>query len=146
MSLLARREYSRAELARRLLARGAERDEVERVLSELEQRGYLSDARYAEAVVTQKVGRWSRRAIAHDLERRGVGRSAVRGALVPLAGADELAEATALWRRRFGRPPVDHREKSRQVRFLLSRGYSTEIAFKALRSAGVPDDGSEGSE
>lgn len=98
-------------------------------------------------MVRQKAGRFSRRAIAHDLEGRGVARAAVRDALVRLADADELAEATALWQRRFGRLPADDREKSRQVRFLLSRGYSTEIAFKVLRAAGasVAGEGAGGS-
>jgi SOS response regulatory protein OraA/RecX len=40
-------------------------------------------------------------------------------------------------------PPQDEREKARQVRFLLARGYSTSIALKVLRAAGAhaTDDG-----
>jgi regulatory protein len=136
--MLARREYARAELGQRLVQRGATRDEVERVLAELEQLGYLSDDRFANAVVHQKAGRYAKRAIAHALKEKGVAPTAARGALAALDGADELAEAAALWRRRFGTAPGDEREKARQVRFLLSRGYSTAIAFKVLRAAGAP--------
>ena len=135
--MLARREYARAELSRRLLQRGADRAEVERVLCELEQLGYLSDARFASAVVHQKAGRYAKRAIAHELKEKGVDSAAAGNALVALDGADELAEATALWCRRFGVLPGDEREKARQVRFLLSRGYTTAIAFKVLRAAGA---------
>ena len=55
-----------------------------------------------------------------------------------LDGVDELADATALWQRRFGMPPRDEREKARQMRFLLSRGYGMSVALKVLRAAGAP--------
>jgi len=134
--LLARRDYSRAELAQRLLARGAERDEVERALDELAGLGYLSDARYAHGVVAQKAGRYAKRAIAHELREKGVDGAAAGDALATLDGHDELADATALWRRRFGVAPRDEREKARQYRFLLGRGYSPAIALRVLRAVG----------
>ena len=61
-------------------------------------------------------------------------------ALTVLDGEDELATAQALWARRFGKPPRDEREKARQVRFLLSRGYSHSTAFKVLKAAGASSD------
>lgn len=143
--MLARREYGRAELTQRLLARGIARDDVLRALDDLEALGLLSDARYAEGVVAQKSGRYAKRAIVHALKEKGVAPAAATEALAALAGSDELAEATALWQRRFGDPPADERERARHVRFLLARGYSTSIAFKVLRAAGLPpaldDDG-----
>jgi regulatory protein len=135
--MLARREYSRAELSHHLLQRGAERAEVERVLAELEQLGYLSDARFASAVVHQKAGRYAKRAIAHELKEKGVAKPAAQEALGALDHVDELADATALWRRRFGLAPRDDREKARQLRFLLARGYTAAIAFQVLRAAGA---------
>ncbi|MBP8139502.1 MAG: RecX family transcriptional regulator, partial [Burkholderiales bacterium] len=45
-----------------------------------------------------------------------------------------------LWRRRYGTPPCDQREKARQVRFLMARGYSMAIALKVLRAAGAACD------
>jgi regulatory protein len=135
--MLARREYARAELSHRLLQRGADRAEVERVLAELEALGYLSDARFASAVVHHKAGRYAKRAIAYELKEKGVTSAAAKAALGALDNVDELAEATTLWRRRFGVAPGDEREKARQVRFLLARGYSASIAFKVLRAAGA---------
>jgi len=138
IGLLARREYSRHELALRLSAAAAvERSEIDRVLDELEQAGYLSDARFASAVVRQKSGGYSRRAIAHALKEKGVASATSTEALAQLHDVDDLATATALWQRRFGRAPVDEREKARQLRFLLSRGYSQGIAFKVLKAAGA---------
>jgi len=145
--MLARREYGRAELGAKLIAKGASRDEADGVLGELERQGYLSDARFAHAVVAQKAGQYGKRAIVHALKERRVEPSAAHDALRALEGADELADATALWQRRFGTPPRDERGKARQVRFLLARGYSTSVALKVLRfagaSAGDTGDGSD---
>ncbi len=59
--LLARREYARAELQQKLLAKGAAPDEARCLLDELTAQGYLSDARYARVTV------------AHAERRRSVG-------------------------------------------------------------------------
>jgi len=135
--MLARREYGRAELRARLIARGAARDEVERALDELQTLGYLSDARFAHSVVANRSGRYSKRAIAHELKQKQVDGDAAAAALAELPCSDEVAEALALLRKRFDAPPADDREKARQLRFLLSRGYSTGVAFKVLRFVGA---------
>jgi len=143
VGMLARREYSRAELAARLVAGGASRDEIDPVLDELERAGYLSDARFASAVVRQKAGGYSRRAIAHALRERGVAGPAAKEALATL-DEDEYAQALALWQRRFGAAPADERERARQVRFLVSRGYAIGVVFRVLRCAGVGTGESDG--
>lgn len=144
VALLAHREYSRAELSKRLAPTGASRNEIDAVLDELSAAGLLSDARFAAALVHRNTGSHSKRAIAHALREKGVDAGEATAALAVLDGEDELGTAQALWARRFGQPPRDEREKARQLRFLLSRGYSHSIAFKVLRAAGAPagDDGS----
>ena len=142
--LLARREYGRAELAARLRARGGDAEAIERALDELTAQGYLSDRRYADALVHSRRGQFSRRAIAHELRSRGVADDAARGALDSLTAGGELAEATALWTRRYGTAPRDEREKARQVRFLLSRGYSLSVALRVLRASGARVDDESG--
>jgi regulatory protein len=136
---LARRDLSRAELAQRLRRRGVEQAEVERVLDDLAALGYLSDTRYATAVVAQRKGRYGKRAIVHALRERGIAAQDATAALAQLAGSDEADDALALWQRRFGVPPRDERDKARQVRFLQARGYPLSIALAVLRRAGVTD-------
>jgi regulatory protein len=132
--LLARREYARAELEQKLIAKGWGRVEVRIALDELATRGYLSDARYAEAIAAQRAGGYSRRRIAEELKARGVARSDIETAL---AGAeiDDDAALRALWQRRFGRAPGNEREKARQVRFLQARGFALSTILRFLRSA-----------
>jgi len=137
---LARRDYSRAELATRLRRRGVAEEAIERTLDELAAAGYLSDARYAQALVAQRTGRFGKRAIAQALKERGVAPGDVEQALAPLRERDELDDARALWQRRFGHAPADEREKARQVRYLQARGYSLSTALAVLRRAGVMAD------
>jgi regulatory protein len=137
--LLARREHGRAELAAKLLAKGGTTEDVEATLDDLERRGYLSDARFAQALVHQKAGRYGRRAIAHALKERQVEPGAAKAALATVAEVDEAADAEALWARRFGAAPKDDRERARQIRFLLARGYSTGVALAVVRKAGAGD-------
>ena len=132
--LLARREYSRSELEQRLIAKGGPRSEISVVLDELIAQGYLSDARYARAMATQKAGGYSRRSIAEALKAKGIARIDIERALAETDADDEKA-LRALWQRRFGRPPADEREKARQVRFLQARGFALSAIFKLLREA-----------
>jgi regulatory protein len=136
--MLARRDYSRAELSQRLARRGIAREDIERALDELAAAGYLSDARYAQALVAQRSGRYGKRAIAHALREKGIDAPDAQAAMAPLATTDEAADAMALWQQRFGVAPSNQREKAQQVRFLLSRGYGLSVALRVLRAAGAP--------
>lgn len=137
MRYLARRDYSRAELAQRLAQRGIAADAIEVALDQLTAAGYLSDERYAASVVAQRTGRYGKRAIAYVLKEKGVTADAAAAALAPLAATDEFADAMALWRQRFRTPPATDRDKARQVRFLQARGYPLSVVLKVLRAAGV---------
>ena len=136
--MLARRDYSRAELRDRLARKGIPRDDIESTLDELVAAGYLSDARYATAVVAQRAGRYGKRAIAHALREKGITAPDAQAAMAALVAGDELADAQALWQQKFGTPPANERDKARQVRFLLSRGYGLSVALRVLRAAGTP--------
>jgi regulatory protein len=138
--MLARRDYSRLELATRLGARGISATEIAPMLDDFERLGYLSDQRYANALVAQRIGRVGKRKIERDLHGKGIAGDAAREALSGLAARDELADALALWQRRFGHAPLDERDKARQVRYLVSRGFSASIAFRVLRAAGARTD------
>jgi regulatory protein len=137
---LARREYSRAELRDRLLASGASRDDVDPLLDELTRLGYLSDERYAQGVVRQKSGTYSKRAIAGKLKAMGVSGEAATQALADHTLDDEQA-LIALWRRRFGQAPKDDRDKARQVRYLQSRGFALSAILKLLREPPADSEG-----
>lgn len=135
IKLLARRERSRAELHRLLDPDGNERDAVRRLLDELQAQGWLSEVRLAEQVVNARRSRLGAARVRLELRRRGLDADTVSVATQGLDAGD-FATATALWQRRFGRAPEDRAQRERQLRFLLTRGFSRSVALQVMRAAG----------
>jgi len=125
VAALARREYARAELERKLrrdLQSPQGASDIAAVLDRLQARGLLSDERMAQEFVRTHAARYGRARIECELERRGVDRGAIAAALSPVT--DEFAAALALWQRKFGRAAATMRERARQSRFLAARGFA----------------------
>ena len=124
LDLLARREHSRLELRRKLLARSHAQDLVDEALDRLQRERLLDEARFAEQFVRSRAGRGQGPAkMRAQLLERGVGESLIDAALAE-AGCDWTALAAAARRKRFGAaPPGAYRERARQARFLKSRGF-----------------------
>ena len=132
MRFLARREHSREELRRKLAASVAEGDDVEAVLDDLAQRGWLSDARFAEASIRAKARRYGPLKLAHALRAKGVDDGTIAAGF-RAAAADGASSVDRVWRSRFRDAPGDEREKARQVRFLQGRGFALDDILKFLK-------------
>ncbi|NWG39023.1 MAG: recombination regulator RecX [Hydrogenophilaceae bacterium] len=131
MAYLARRDHTPLELARKLQHAGYEEDDIQTVLDELSQRGWLSSHRFAENYVTQKLERFGGQKLAYELRQKGVEESVVQQVLEETKDT-ELERAREVWRKKFGKPPADQKEKARQIRFLQSRGFSAETISRAM--------------
>jgi len=141
--LLARREYSRAELAARLAARGHEAAAIAACLDALEEQGLQSDARFAEGFLRSRLLRGQGPLkIRAELERRGIDRELIRAALDEAAAEPEAA-GEADWHalacetlaRRFSGPGDTPRERARRERFLAGRGFDFDQVRHALEHA-----------
>ena len=130
--LLARREHSRAELARKLAEFGTA-EEIDDVLQSLTNNGLLSDARYAEAYVRGHAERFGAARLRQTLRQKGIAGELIDAQLAGADAGDELERARAVWARKYGATPADGREWARQARFLQSRGFSTEVIRKLLK-------------
>ena len=137
MRFLARREHTREELRRKLATRAQEGEDVEALLDDLTQRGWLSDARFAEQAARTKARRFGPIKLAHYLKSRGVGEEAIAAGLRG-AGVEGVANVERVWRSRFQAAPADEREKLRQVRFLQGRGFAVDDIFRFMKS--LPED------
>ncbi|MEQ1772712.1 MAG: recombination regulator RecX [Burkholderiales bacterium] len=140
LRLLGRREFSRQELDKKLrpYVDADHPDELNAVLDDLAERGWLSDARYADALVRKHTGQYARRSIAQKLKQAGINEDVTAAALAQHVESDpdeEFFAALALCQRKFRRAPVDQKEKARQIRFLQSRGYSIGLALRVLKQA-----------
>jgi regulatory protein len=128
--LLARREHTRAELARRLAPHGTA-EEIETVLNELARAGLQSDARFAASYLRSQAGRLGTARLRQTLRTKGVAAELIAAQVIDLP--DELERARAVWRKKYSTPPADAREWARQARFLQGRGFATEIIRKLLK-------------
>jgi regulatory protein len=123
LRLLARREHSRHELARKLASVAGAGDDVGAVLDELTRRGWLSDARFAEQRIRAGSRRFGPVKLAHELRAKGVAEDEIDAAF-RAAGEHGEADIARVWASRFSRPATDERERGRQVRFLQGRGFT----------------------
>lgn len=130
LNYLARREHSRAELAQKLSPHG-EAEEIAALLDRLEQENLLSNARYAESLAHSRQGRHGSLRLKSELREKGVP-ELVAAEVVGQARAADLAAARAVWLKKFGEPPVDMKERARQQRFLLGRGFPSEVVRRVL--------------
>lgn len=128
LRLLARREHSRAELARKLASRAESPEALADLLDSLEQKKQLSDARYAEARVRQLSRKYGAARIRQDLKANGVGGDIVDG----VSGEGELERARAILDRKYRSPVSTREERAKRMRFLQSRGFSSDVIFRLL--------------
>ena len=140
LKLLSQREHSRLELQRKLAEHVEEGDDLGAVLDELEKRGFISEERVVESVIHSKAGRYGSARLLQELRSKGLDDEIVRNAGEQLRDT-ELQRAQEIWRKRFGEPPADVKEKAKQLRFLASRGFSGAVASRVLRDAPYSDDG-----
>jgi regulatory protein len=104
-------------------------------VEQLEEAGYLDDAGYARRFAQDKrtLERWGSGRIARDLQRRGVAPEHVQAALEVQGWEAELQTALELLEQRVPAPPSDDSERDRAWRLLVRRGYTSELAYEAVR-------------
>ena len=126
--MLARREYSRLELERKLASFTESAEEIAELLDGFERR-------VVEQVLASRRRRFGAQRIAHELRKKGLSDAAIAGAQSQLKES-ELEAARAVWQKKFGALPANARDKARQMRFLQGRGFSLDIIRRVLRDIG----------
>jgi regulatory protein len=138
LRLLAGREHSRAELQRKLSIHETEPGELARALDELEAKGFINEQRVLESVVHRRSARLGAARVRQELQAKGLDPQAVAEAVAGLQDSEE-ARAREVWRKKFGEVPGDANERGKQMRFLLTRGFSAEAVRRVLRGAPAED-------
>lgn len=127
MNWLARRDYSRHEIAVKLSSKGYEQSAIDTLLTELSQSGLINEERFVENFI-----RWRRNKgygplrISMELRRRGLPDEMIAEHLQITDNAWSL-EAQTVWRKRFKSNHLNNmKEKAKQQRFLQQRGFTRE--------------------
>lgn len=131
LRLLSQREHSRAELERKLAKYEEEPGTLAQALDELAAKDFISEARVVQSVVHQRAPRMGAARVRQELQHKGIAPAAIAEAVAGLRDT-ELARAREVWARRFEAPAVDAKERARQTRFLIARGFSGEVVGKVL--------------
>ncbi|MGH8867791.1 MAG: regulatory protein RecX [Actinomycetes bacterium] len=137
LRLLTGSPKTRAQLADAMRTRGVPDDAAARVLDRLGDVRLVDDEAFAHAwVESRHTGRGlARRALAHELRRRGVAEETVDEAVETLDADREADTARALVRRRLASTArLDPQVRMRRLAGMLARkGYSSGLAFRVVR-------------
>ncbi|MEO6624537.1 MAG: recombination regulator RecX [Burkholderiaceae bacterium] len=139
LRLLGVHEYARAELKRKLAPHAEHAGQIDSLLDELEAKGFLSEQRAAESVVHRRAPRLGLARIRQELRAKGLSPDLVQQTLAGLQPS-EVARARQVWSHKFSGQPAsgDAAERARQMRFLLSRGFSADVVRRVV--SGTEDD------
>ena len=139
LRLLARREHSQYELRRKLKARGYGEGLVDELLTALIDERLLSDARYAEAMVTHRASRgYGPLRICMELRDRGVAERIVDKALQE-AEVDWDERLRHTYERKYGEMAVESfKTWASRAQFLKNRGFSVDAIRRVIGDHGAP--------
>jgi regulatory protein len=124
LRLLARREHSRQELRRKLLAHAESSSALDLIISRLEDKKQLSEERFAEERARWLSRKYGAAKIRQDLKAKGVPEELIARFSSP---QDELQKAKEILDRKYRAPATTSEEKAKRMRFLQSRGFSSAV-------------------
>lgn len=134
LNLLARREHSRLEIAQKLTKAGFSNEEIQPILDDFIKRDWLNENRFVEMFVRSRFNQnYGPLRIRYDLQQRGISGETIANAL-EIYQHEWANSAKNLRIRRFGEiPPTTPNMKSKQMRFLSSRGFLPDHIRYALK-------------
>ena len=138
LRLLGAREYSRAELERKLAPFEETPGSLAEALDALQAKGFIDDQRVLESVLHRRAVKLGINRIRQELQGKGLAPAVVLDAVTQLR-ATEVERASEVWRKKFGVPPTDAAGRAKQMRFLASRGFAGDTINKVV-SGSVDDD------
>ncbi|HEX3802635.1 MAG TPA: RecX family transcriptional regulator [Solirubrobacteraceae bacterium] len=140
---LNKRERTVAEVRARLEKAEIPEGEIDAVVAELVELGYVNDARYARVFTEDKraLEAWGNERIARALRGRGIDGDLIEAALTSPGEDDaeageptgEFGRAVALLVQRFPVGPAAPRDRERAFGVLVRKGYESETAADAVR-------------
>lgn len=134
LDYLAKREYSYAELGKKLKTYAEESDDINAILDDFKTRGWLSDARFTEQLIHARKAKFGSSRVAHELREKGVADALIVDAVAKIK-AGELDNAREVCRKKYLHSPQTREEWAKQARFLQSRGFGFDTIKQVLSQA-----------
>ncbi|RHW77525.1 regulatory protein RecX [Colwellia sp. RSH04] len=135
VGLLARREHSELEIQQKLKQREYLQSDIDAAISQLLEKNYLSDNRFAETVCRYRSNRgYGWQYIANELKQKGVC-STIIHQLHKNCEIDWYLQAELAYNKRFGIKTIcDQKDRAKRIRFLQYRGFSTEEVLAVVNA------------
>jgi regulatory protein len=137
---LSRREHSRQELRKKLLPYAESEIELDELMVKLEAQSWLSDERFAESLVRRKSERYGSLKIVDELKQQGI----EGDSLLEIKERLKISDATRaweLWQRKFDSMVTkDPKEKSKQMRYLVSKGFPLSVVTRIVDGRFSPSE------
>ena len=134
LRLLARREHTRQELESKLSPHAGSSEDLKGLLTGLKQKNQLSEERFAEERARRLSRKYGAARIRQDLKAKGVSEELISRFS---SSENEMQKAKEILERKYRTPAATREEKAKRMRFLQSRGFSSEIIFKLLSARGA---------
>lgn len=134
VKLLSRREHSAFELRDKLAKREFDSAEIAQAITELEQGGWLSDERYAEAYIRMRQQKgFGPIRISIELNERGVDEKIIDAKL----HADDESWLQTLrqqYVKKYKNTAIqDYNDKAKRIRFLQYRGFALDEIYQVVK-------------
>ncbi|MFV9614328.1 MAG: regulatory protein RecX [Gammaproteobacteria bacterium] len=131
--LLSRREHSAFEIRDKLHKRDFAEQEIDQAIIELQQGGWLSDERFAEAYIRMRqLKGFGPIRIAIELNERGVKESIVDDYLQAGDEGWQQTLAQQYLKKYKNKPVEDYNDKAKRIRFLQYRGFALDAIFQII--------------
>ena len=134
LRLLSQREHSRKELEQKLKPHEETPGELAEALDFLAAKDFINEKRVVESVVNRRSSKLGAARVRQELMAKGLPADDIAEAVQTMRGT-EFERALVVWRKKFGTPPSDASERGKQVRFLVSRGFATEVVRRIVAGA-----------
>lgn len=142
LRLLSGREYSRAELERKLAPHEETPGALAKALDELQAKDFINEQRVLDSVVHRRSSKLGAQRIRQELQAKGLEPEAVAQAVSALR-TTEVDRAREVWRKKFASAPADAAQRAKQMRFLAARGFGGDAIRKVVSGTSDEDFGDE---
>ena len=132
VALLSSREYSAHELRKKLAHYSDDSDKIEAVIQRLQKENWQSDQRFMDNFVSFRQGKWGNLKILQSLKTHQLSSESLNE-LKETLKETELSRALEVWEKKFHNQKAQTpKEKAKQIRFLSSRGFSSDVIRKIV--------------
>lgn len=127
---LAKREYGYQELIEKIKPYSSElnldNDSLHQVVNELKDKNLQSDKRFCESYINSKKNKFGAKRISYELSKKKIEQSLIDSMIFDVQ-TNEYIFAQTVWEKKYNAIADNVGEKTKQIRFMQSRGFSFEI-------------------